>query len=131
MRLPMRRFRTHLAAFVAVVYALCVLAPPVALAFSDGKVAAHCLTGEHLHSVHSHAHSSVAHHESGTSHDGAAATDERGSCCGLFCVVALPSTVYIQFDQPAPSVIPETIAKHLIGREAGLLFKPPIILSPI
>ena len=130
--LPMRRIRTRLAAFVAVVYALCVLAPPVALAFSDGKVAAHCLTGEHVHSAPSHEHSGVDHHhESSASHDGAGATDDAGSCCGLFCVVALPSTVYIQVEEPAQPVIPETVAKHLIGREAGLLFKPPIILSPI
>lgn len=128
----MRRFQTRLAAFVAVVYALCVLAPSVALAFSDGKVAAHCLTGEHVHSVTSHEHSGVDHHrESSASHDGAGAADEARSCCGPFCVVALPSTVYIQIEQPAQSVIPETIAKRLVGREAGLHFKPPIILSSI
>jgi hypothetical protein len=94
-----RRLRLRLAATLAAAYALCVIAPPVALAFTDGKVAAHCLNenhhvmaavpsdgGTHVHTIpaaaqpaaHEHAahdHHAVPHdHVMPAMHDHAGAT---------------------------------------------------------
>jgi hypothetical protein len=89
----------RIAGFVALLYALCVVAPAVSFALSDGSKAAHCLSDNHglqPVSMHSHEHQGTesAHHgasqpqESQDDHDAGKVHDQ---CCGLFCLSALPS----------------------------------------
>jgi hypothetical protein len=89
---------------LALVYALCVVAPPLALAFSDGTVAAPCLTEDHgfPNEYASHFHDQADAHVSiiaekhadaaaPTTHNEKKHDHHSGTCCGLFCHVAVPN----------------------------------------
>lgn len=56
LRILTRRLRGQLGRALALVYLLCVIAPPISLAFTDGAIAAHCLSEDHhaLAAVHVH-----------------------------------------------------------------------------
>jgi hypothetical protein len=56
---------------VALAYLVCMVAPPVALAFTDGKVAAHCLTEDHHVAASVHVHPDGTKHVHANLHDGA------------------------------------------------------------
>lgn len=127
-----KKWGIRTAAVVAALYALCVMAPPVALAFTDGAVAAHCLTGDHFDAssvgagpAHHHEHGSPQHDDE---HD---SKGHAGSCCGLFCLVALPITTIIHFEQPVHALIASAVVDHLAGREVSLLFRPPKTVAVI
>src|SRR5438034_10900509 len=67
-----KTFRAKAAIVVAVLYALCILAPAVAFALSDNPAIAHCLTEGHV-GVHDHGakheHGGELHvHADGTAH---------------------------------------------------------------
>ena len=91
--------RLRAAVMLTVLYAICVLAPSAALAFSPR--AAHCLTGTqtmaHVHPVSEQATAHAHDDDTAHSHADAGATnpsqsDEKGrsgDCCGLFCASAL------------------------------------------
>jgi hypothetical protein len=89
-----KSIRIRAAVALAVAYSFCVLAPAVALAFTDGDHAAHCLTDhhgmaadQHGGTAHMHADGQAHHHPDGASNaDGKA---HPGNCCGLFCMTAL------------------------------------------
>ena len=123
---------------LALVYALCVVAPPLALAFSDGTIAAHCLTEDHGFS-----HASTLHiHERAHIHAGAAADkhadiavpasdDETkhhhsGTCCGLFCHAAATNNENsLTSEQISHSVALPVLVDHLAGRGPDRLDRPP------
>src|SRR5262249_19002166 len=134
--------RVKAAIVLAVLYALCILAPAVAFALSDNPAAAHCLieghVGVHDHGgkpehngkLHVHADGSAhQHHDDGVApqpsgNDGKAAL---ATCCGLFSVVAisgepLPS---FGFDRLASVVLP-VLADALRGRAPNRINRPPI-----
>lgn len=85
-----KKLRTRAALVLALLYASCVITPPIALAFTDGASAAHCLADDH--------HGTGAQHMLGQTHDhgdgnvpGKGNHDDKGmanNCCGLFCVTA-------------------------------------------
>jgi hypothetical protein len=129
-----KRFRLNAAAVLAALYAVCVLAPHAALAIT--QVAAHCLTESHG-AAHVHGSSTTKHvHADGTAHDhGGGAPHNHadgdkapvGSCCGVFCVTALPH-------EPVPALATPLVARQiepgaffeLAGREADRINRPPI-----
>ncbi len=130
-----KRLRVRTAAIVAAVYALCVVAPPVALAFTDGAVAAHCLTGNH-HApakAHVHADGSVHNHSGGDDTQDKSgdktAKGQAGSCCGLFCFAAMPADVGDVIAQPIPVAAPlPALQAGLSGRGPDRINRPPITL---
>jgi hypothetical protein len=130
----------------AVAYLLCVLAPPVALAFVDGSSAFHCLTTQHQRSsAHMHdattqvgsvvAHShDVPHHDTspGTSQSDSHSLDAAVNCCGLFCVSAMPAGPAPEFVRIA-LVVPAVAAVNygIAGRGPDRIDRPPIALLPL
>ena len=128
---------------LTLVYALCVVAPPLALAISDGTVAAHCLTEDHGFShtaafqghEHQHAHAaaiagedvnvggSANHHEKSHGHH------HSGPCCGLFCHAAAANEQNsVSSERISHAVTLPVLDDHLAGRGPDRLIRPPIAL---
>jgi hypothetical protein len=138
-----KTFCAKAAIVVAALYALCILAPAVAFAFSDNPAVAHCLTEGHV-GVHDHGtnheHGGTLHvHADGSAHqhhdDGAAPQPSRddgkaaiASCCGLFSVVAIPGEPVPSFglDSLASVVLP-ALGEALSGRGPERINRPPIV----
>jgi hypothetical protein len=141
-----RRRRIRAAIASAAIYAACVVAPPIALAFADSAVAAHCLTEDNRGLADRHAQGDapgVVHaHDDGTMHehsnDAAPGSDEgeqtkqAASCCGLFCFVAVTGDLNLGVGQPAhaSSVLP-VLDEHLDGRGPDRINRPPIPLPSL
>jgi hypothetical protein len=91
---------------MAALYALCLLAPGVAMAF-NGPAAAHCLTeqhgiaSKHEHGTKTHVHADGTTHQhadpgqttGATQHSDGDGKSQPGNCCGLFCMTALSQEV--------------------------------------
>jgi hypothetical protein len=138
-----KTLRVKAAIVLAVLYALCVLAPAVAFALSDNPAIAHCLTEGHV-GVHEHGakpdHGGKLHvHADGTAHqhhDDGAASQPSGNdgkaaiatCCGLFSVVAIPGEPVPSFglDSLASVVLP-VLGEALSGRGPERINRPPIV----
>jgi len=137
-----KTFRAKAATALAVLYALCVLAPAVAFALSDDPAVAHCLTEghvgihdhggkpEHGGKLHVHADGSPhQHHDDGVApqssgHDGKAAL---ATCCGLFSVVAIPGEPLPNFGlHSLASVVLPVLLDALSGRGPDRINRPPI-----
>ena len=133
-----KALRLRSAAFLAVMYLICVLAPSAAFAFGDENLGAHCLTeadsGTHIHSKpdaggHSHA-------GAGSSNDANQAADQDRDdgkdqqCCGLFCVSSLSANVF-PVEHPLLPSSPTTLlgAQGIEGNQPERLYRPPISLS--
>lgn len=131
---------------MAALFALCLLSPVAAFAFSDTP--AHCLTVAEASQVksasHGHPHDGVgpADHvampQDGMDHGtpaGAGGNDPGvpGKCCGLFCVGALAPPVFgvaaVQLIETSEVVLPA--AESLWGRSPGRIDRPPRALSSI
>jgi len=137
-----KTFRAKAAIVLAVLYALCILAPAVAFALSDDPAVAHCLTEGHI-GIHDHGakpeHDGKLHvHADGAAHqhhDDGAAPQPSGNdgkaamatCCGLFSVVAIPGEPLpsFGFDRLASVVLP-VLADALAGRGPDRINRPPI-----
>ena len=129
-----KTFRAKAAMILAALYALCILAPTAAFAFSANPGVVHCLTeghvGIHDHGskVHVHAHGTTQHHD----HDGAAPSDDHdksrlAACCSLFSVAAIAGEpdVSLGLYSPASIVLP-ILADALSGRGPDRINRPPI-----
>jgi hypothetical protein len=140
-----KSFRIKAAIAVALLYALCVLAPSAALAFADSSMVAHCLTEQHGmakphdHGGKPHDHGGKTHvHDDGTAHHhgdhGATANDSEadkqghsGSCCGLFCMSALAAEAVAALGDPLPfSLLVPAVSRDLAGRGPDRINRPPI-----
>ena len=134
--------RVKAAIVLAVLYALCILAPAVAFALSDDPALAHCLTEGHV-GIHDHGakpeHGGKLHvHADGTAHqhhDDGAAPQSSGNdgkaaiatCCGLFSVVAIPGELLPNFGlHSLASVVLPVLADALSGRGPDRINRPPI-----
>ena len=127
-----KTFRVKAAIVLAALYALCILAPAAAFAFSASPGVAHCLTeghvGMHDHGkVHVHTDGTAHHHE----HGGAAPpSDEKSrvaSCCSLFSVVALPGEPGLSLGLYSPASIELPVPTDtLSGRGPERINRPPI-----
>lgn len=136
------KWRQRAAAVLVAVYALCLLAPAVAFAFSDA--AAHCLTvaeapqtmGEHQGHQHDGMdHTAIALEavDHGTPASGGNDHALPGQCCGLFCVSALMPPVFgVDGTQSIEvSAVAMPAASSLMGRSSSRLDRPPRNLSAI
>ena len=137
-------FRLKAAITIAALYALCVLAPNVALAFGEGT--AHCLTegtAAHVHQAraeapaHVHADGTTHHHGDAIAHDDHGSVPHKhsdsdgknhsGTCCGLFCISAMPAAPVASL--PAPPKAASHGFGHvyeLAGRGPTRINRPPI-----
>lgn len=127
-----RRFRLRAAVTFAALYAFCVLLPPAALALTHA--AAHCLTGQqpaHVHgkgaATHDHADGTDYAHDDQAPHQHSDAGDKvGGSCCGLFCISAMPHGPDLEVVTPlAISRTMPAVAYALDGRGPDRLKRPP------
>jgi hypothetical protein len=130
-----KRYRARAAGILAVLYALCVLAPAAAFALSDAAHASHCLTHDHHAAGAGHDHAdALGHvhiHGDGSSHEHATPDDSHSKasseCCGLFCLTALPTPLadlgaWTSF---GASTLSTATADHA-GRGPDRLYRPPI-----
>jgi hypothetical protein len=139
---------------MAVLYAVCILAPAAAFAVAGGDQLAHCLSDSpgitsaphqtaatHAHadgSVHQH-HATSAHvhadgstHEHAGDHASSTAPDSGGasqgsSCCGLFSVAGIfgdPAFAFGVFS--AASLSAPALQDVLSGRGPDRINRPPI-----
>jgi len=142
-----KRWRLRAAIAIAALYALCVLAAPLALAFADRALAAHCLTADHhgRASVHLHGgghdHGSAHVYGDGAVHDHADdagavnadgnQTEPAGACCGLFCFAAVTNDLDSTGDAVRVSPIPSIVDASFAGRGPERINRPPITLSSL
>jgi hypothetical protein len=133
-----KTFRIKAAIAATLLYAICVLAPSAALAFSPQ--AAHCLTetqsAAHVHGDAAQAAPHIHDDGAGDAHaDSADAqnpshTEDKArsnNCCGLFCVSALASEpAAALLASPTPALDGPTLTFRLDGREPSRIHRPPI-----
>ena len=114
------------AMIIAVLAALCLVAPPAVMAFGHGSNTLHCLAN--ADAVHHGMHGGETQKHHGD-HGKLPGTNAPG-CCGLYCLTALPPTpgpmVEGRLIRPALSM-PAEIA--LYSRVPGRPDRPPI--SPL
>jgi hypothetical protein len=137
-----KTFRVKAAIVLAVLYALCILAPAVAFAFSEDPAVAHCLTEEHvgIHAhgskhdrgkLHVHADGSTHQHHDDAAPTQRASDEGKGAiatCCGLFSVVAIPGEPVPSFGlYSLASVILPVLGEALSGRGPESINRPPIV----
>jgi hypothetical protein len=135
MNLLTRTMRFKAAAFMAVLYALIVLAPHAAVAFAGPSGAVHCLTEQSSMSGHDHAQASHVHadgkahtHDEGKKSPGS--QDEQGpaaACCGLFSASAMVSETRSVL--PGPVTMTTVLAKLpdlMVGQGPDRINRPPI-----
>jgi hypothetical protein len=130
-----RTMRCRAAAALACAYLACVIWPPVALAFADGAVAAHCLTEDHHGDAIAHVHSDNAlhahHAASGTTnvtHQPASPHDHSApeTCCGLFSPSAMtPTTSAPLTSAPRATIVAVALEAALAGHRPARLDRPP------
>lgn len=130
-----KAMRLRAAVIIAVLYALCIVTPGLALAFADSASAAHCLTADHRgnakasKNLHDHGggvvHSHVGEDESSADADGKSSSP--GKCCGLFCTTALPAAYHVALGGliHGSSVLP-SVQEDPIGRNPDRTIRPPI-----
>jgi hypothetical protein len=139
-----KRLRPRAALVLAAVYALCVVAPPVALAFTDGSAAAHCLFEDsngapHVHTravsaqVAPHVHTaSVTHRHVDVSGPVETGDDNQAAvvgCCGLFSAPAVSGDQNVLvIDQGSALPTFPALDDDLTGRGPDRLHRPPIAL---
>jgi hypothetical protein len=130
------RWRRRTAALLAVLYALCLVAPVSAFAFSAAP--AHCLTmtDDHHGTGESRAHQDgIGHHKSSPEKSGQAPDDHGvpGKCCGLFCVTAIAPPVFgVAVVQPVEtSTVALPATPSLFGHSAGRIDRPPRVLPSL
>lgn len=141
--IPGKAFRIKAAIVLAALYALCILAPSVAFAFSNNPTIAHCLTEDHvgIHDhggkVHVHADGTThPHHDEGVTHrhhDGAPQpqSSDKGqaaNCCGLFSIVGVTGEpILILGTSSAASKLLPVPPEALSGRGPERINRPPIV----
>lgn len=130
--------RIKAAVAATLLYAVCLLAPSAALAFSPQ--AAHCLTetqsAAHVHrdaaqaAPHIHADGTGDAHADSADAQNPSHTDDKArssNCCGLFCISALASEPAAALLAPPTSALDgPTLTFRLDGREPGRIHRPPI-----
>lgn len=126
---------------MAALFALCLLSPVAAFAFSNAP--AHCLTlaeaaqaasAGHHHGDGDHtAHLAMAHEHADHATPAAAGADDLAvpaKCCGLFCVSVLTPPVLggVETRLVATTEVALQTAAHLLGRTPNGIDRPPRFL---
>jgi hypothetical protein len=123
-----KKLRKRAALVLAVLYASCVVTPPIALSFTDGASAAHCLADDHHGTDVQHMHGPTHIHDSGNV-PSKGTHDDRGTannCCGLFCVTAgaIPSLPVIT--EPGHTIaMSVSLDGVLASRASDRIDRPP------
>jgi hypothetical protein len=149
---PTKGFRVKAAIVLAALYALCILAPSAAFAFSGNPLIAHCLIEDHItaaghdHGASGHEHGSnkVHLHADGTTHqhhdDGQVPRQtpksssgggkaDVATCCGLFSVVAIAGEPDLILGSSGhASILVPPLREALSGRGPERINRPPISL---
>jgi len=128
----LQKLRTGLgfraAMLVALLAALCLVAPPAVIAFGHGDNTAHCLANADAVNHGMHGNGEQDHHGDRGKSPGTHAP----GCCGLYCMSALPLTpgpmVEGPIIRPALSLLPEIA---FTGRGPDQLDRPPISLLSV
>jgi hypothetical protein len=132
---------------VAVLFAVSILAPHLALAASTasspGAASSHCLTRSetaHLHqdagaAAHDHTATSQHHHADAAGADHAdtappgstpAHDGPVSSCCGVLCLTCLPAMPTVTLSAPAASGrVAADIDRSMDGRGPDRIIRPP------
>jgi len=130
--------RVRGAIWLVAVYAFCVVAPPAALAVTNGALSPHCISKDRSddHSMHA---------DAGAMNEVAIDADEQAGmpfgvqhkgkqskskiCCGMLCISAITSEFSTLFRRHfvSSSLVP-SLAGFLVGVEVSLLNPPPIAL---
>ena len=123
-----KRLRMRLAFSLAVLYALCCIAPSVALAFAGGAAAAHCLTDDHhgMDVRHEHGLKHIHDHGGSPSKNSDQEKGKSENCCGLFCITAgaIPSgPVLTEPNHATP--MDAVLTSPLGGRTTDRIDRPP------
>ncbi|WP_108521030.1 hypothetical protein [Bradyrhizobium algeriense] len=135
---------------LALVYMLCVLAPGISFAFSDGlRATAHGLGVVHVHELseasaqHAHQGGHVHEHSASHAHDGhkdvAYVADEApapssgphqtsgAQCCGVVCLSGLPATIVDIVKPSAPtSICASENYRSAVDNAPPRHYRPPI-----
>jgi hypothetical protein len=123
-----RTLRRRAAVIAAVFYALCSMAPALAL------TPKHLLAGHHHGAAIAHVHddgNTHSHPDQGTSsqHSDGDGNGLPGFCCGLFCLTALPATADLSVAQPiAHRTLAAASQEFIVGRGPDRIDRPPIVL---
>ena len=123
-----KTLRARTAVVLAALYALCCVAPPVALAFTSGAVAAHCLTDDHHGMNLQHEHGSTHIHDHGGSPSKSSDQDKgkAGNCCGLFCVTAGAIPLAPALTEPNHATPMDVVLDSALdGRATDRIDRPP------
>jgi hypothetical protein len=120
-----RKWRWRAARLLAVLYALCLVAPAAAFTLGHPILPAQCLTGDldGVGMIHLDQHGSRHHHHSDGSgdHDG-----QASKCCGLFGLNGIaPAIDFVVGRQPPVSHDPSLIANYLLGQDSDRIDRPP------
>ena len=139
-----RRFAAALA--LAVIYALCVLAPHAAVAFGANAPCLNDAPVAHVHAANAaaepHRHGAMHQHGDGTVHrhsDSRLADNSiprqsdssdrnHENCCGLFCLTAIALDVAVMLPPPPPPVTLAALGRDEAhaGRGPVRINRPPI-----
>lgn len=139
------QWRKRAATLVVALYALTLVAPTAAFAFSSSIAAAHCLTAtvDHHRSAASqshgdhvgHDHATVAHEDANHAAPASGGNDQTAAadCCGLFCVSAVTPVAFGVFDAQffALSQLAMPAATSLLGHGSDRIDRPPRNLAAI
>ncbi|MBX9846501.1 MAG: hypothetical protein K2Z80_32310 [Xanthobacteraceae bacterium] len=126
-----RKTRVWAAAFLAVFYAFCLVAPTAALAFGDSE--AHCLARDNHGTGYSHVHDDgLAHSHDNDASPAADVPDSdgkaTGKCCGLFCVPALAAGLDDDLGPAGhPCAVLSSSGDALVGGVPARLYRPPAL----
>ena len=131
-----RHWQVRVIAAAIALYTLCFAAPAVSLAFG-GAAAAHCLGVGHddiagAHKVSNADGASSADRDRAPSHDDDhhGLADHANSCCGLFCVGAMPDAAgQVSVAAVGSEPILGDVAVRLVSHSPDHLYKPPIAFS--
>lgn len=143
------RFRAgrYSAAIAALLYLICIVATPAALAMTNGQMATHCLSQDAEHFEHTVSHASNVKHVSAgdyvegrefasttvtrvtaSLHSDNAEQDDAGICCGLFSVVAISQMSASPTLSRSFAVTKSGwVESSLEGRAIESPFEPPIV----
>lgn len=120
------------------IYAFCVVAPPAALAVTNGVLSPHCISKDRSddHSMHANsgvmsevANAAGEHVEIpfGVQHKGKHSKSKI--CCGMLCISAIAAEASTLLPRHfVSSAIISSLDRYLVGVEVSLLNPPPIAL---
>src|SRR5262249_48683545 len=110
--------RFRLALLLSALAVLCFVMPPAAIAFGHGERTAHCLT-----------HADMVDHGAAKGHanHSAPADSHQMTCCGLFCLSALPAEIggVVARVGTGPALTPAP-EPHLLSQAPERPDRPPI-----